>query len=117
MEGLREAIVHYLEGVPPEVIVIILAMLPILELRGAIPWAVEQIDLLLRLTAASTPNPRRMLDIGCGDGVLGRALMDRFPKATCGFVDNSEPMLERLNQKLSALLIASLICATSIQPD
>jgi uncharacterized membrane protein len=43
MEAVREAVVAYLAGVPPQVTVVILAMLPILELRGAIPWALAPI--------------------------------------------------------------------------
>jgi len=39
MEAVRAAVVAYLGGVPADVIVVVLAMLPILELRGAIPWA------------------------------------------------------------------------------
>jgi uncharacterized membrane protein len=39
MESVREAVVAYLQGLPPHGIVVVLSMLPILELRGAIPWA------------------------------------------------------------------------------
>lgn len=39
MEHLRESIVVALHGIPSEGITVILSMLPILELRGAIPWA------------------------------------------------------------------------------
>ncbi|MBD3335954.1 MAG: ligand-binding protein SH3 [Candidatus Eisenbacteria bacterium] len=39
MESVREAVVAFLAGVPPQGVTVVLAMLPILELRGAIPWA------------------------------------------------------------------------------
>ncbi|MBU1701866.1 MAG: small multi-drug export protein [Candidatus Eisenbacteria bacterium] len=52
MEAIREAIVAALQGVPPQVTVVILAMLPILELRGAIPWALAPIGGDLSLVEA-----------------------------------------------------------------
>jgi uncharacterized membrane protein len=39
MEALRDALLAHLQGVPAQGTVVLLAMLPILELRGAIPWA------------------------------------------------------------------------------
>ena len=38
--------------------------------RAAIPLALEQIDVMLRLIAACGRPVRRVLDLGCGDGVL-----------------------------------------------
>jgi uncharacterized membrane protein len=34
-----ESVIHFLQGLPREVITLLLATLPIAELRGAIPWA------------------------------------------------------------------------------
>lgn len=39
MESVRDAVIAYLQGVPTGGIVVFLSMLPLLELRGAIPWA------------------------------------------------------------------------------
>jgi uncharacterized membrane protein len=39
VEALRDTVVAWLQGIPPQGIVVVLSMLPILELRGAIPWA------------------------------------------------------------------------------
>ncbi len=61
--------------------------------RGGIPLAAEQICLLLRLVEAAVPDLHRFVDLGCGDGVLGRALLDRWPNARGVFLDFSEPML------------------------
>ena len=61
--------------------------------RGAIPLAAEQIDVMLRLIAACGRPVRRVLDLGCGDGVLGQAILDRFPGAQVVLADFSEPML------------------------
>jgi tRNA (cmo5U34)-methyltransferase len=47
--------------------------------RAAIPFAAEQIDIIVRLSrAARIPRLRPILDLGCGDGILGHALLDAF---------------------------------------
>ncbi len=61
--------------------------------RGAIPLAAEQLELLVRLTAKAQPQLRNFLDLGCGDGILGAALLHRFPQASGVFSDFSPPML------------------------
>ena len=62
--------------------------------RGALPLAAEQIDTLLRLLTAAGIPVRRVLDLGCGDGVLAAAVLDRFPGATAVGVDFSPAMLD-----------------------
>jgi translation initiation factor 1 len=42
--------------------------------RGAIPLAPEQIDVMLRVIKKTQPNVNTFLDLGCGDGILGRAI-------------------------------------------
>lgn len=69
--------------------------------RGAIPLAAEQIDVLLRVAAAAQPAPARILDLGCGDGVLAAALLDRFPGARATLLDFSEPMLAHARVRLA----------------
>ena len=63
--------------------------------RGAIPLAAEQIALLTRLARAAQPRPRAILDLGCGDGILGHALLDTFAAAAPALVlaDFSPAML------------------------
>jgi SAM-dependent methyltransferase len=70
--------------------------------RGGIPLAGEQIQLLLRLTEAAVPTGRRFLDLGCGDGVLGRSVLHRWPEAHGVFLDFAPPMLEACRQALGA---------------
>jgi tRNA (cmo5U34)-methyltransferase len=70
--------------------------------RAAIPLAQEQIDVLLRLIAAARPERvLSFLDLGCGDGVLANAVLDRFPGAHGVLADFSEPMLEAARRRLA----------------
>jgi SAM-dependent methyltransferase len=62
--------------------------------RGAIPLAEEQLDVMTRLLAACGRPVRSFLDIGCGDGVLSEAVLRRFGGARGVLLDFSEPMLE-----------------------
>jgi ubiquinone/menaquinone biosynthesis C-methylase UbiE len=71
-------------------------------LRAAFPQAQEQIDVLLRLIAAARgERVLSFLDLGCGDGVLANAVLDRFPSAHGVLADFSEPMLEAARQRLA----------------
>jgi ubiquinone/menaquinone biosynthesis C-methylase UbiE len=64
------------------------------EVRAAIPLAGEQIEIMLRLVARARQPVKRFLDVGCGDGVLSHAMLDRFPESSAVLVDFSAPMLE-----------------------
>lgn len=68
--------------------------------RGAIPLANEQIDIMLRLIRASQTEVNWVLDLGCGDGILGTAVLDQHPHAHAVFIDFSQPMLTAAQQRL-----------------
>ena len=70
--------------------------------RGAIPLAAEQIDIIIRLTRSARPTARTFLDLGCGDGILGHALLDAFVgnAPTAVFADFSPPMLDAARARL-----------------
>src|SRR5512139_2968832 len=68
--------------------------------RGGIPMAAEQIDAMLRVIDAHGGAVHHILDLGCGSGVLARALLARHPQAGCTLVDFSEPMLEAARAQL-----------------
>jgi SAM-dependent methyltransferase len=68
--------------------------------RGAIPLANEQINIMLRLIRASQTEVDWVLDLGCGDGILGTAVLDQYPQANGVFIDFSEPMLTAASQRL-----------------
>ena len=69
--------------------------------RAAIPLAQEQIDVMLRLIAACGRPIRRVLDLGCGDGVLAGAILARHPEADPVLADFSEPMLDAARKRLA----------------
>ena len=69
--------------------------------RGAIPFAEAQIDIMLRLIAACERPVERILDLGCGDGVLAAAILDRYPEAFAVLLDFSEPMLAAARKRFA----------------
>ena len=73
--------------------------------RGAIPLAAEQIDILVRLARAARPAARAILDLGCGDGILGHALLDVYHATapTVVLADFSPPMLDAARARLAGL--------------
>jgi tRNA (cmo5U34)-methyltransferase len=71
-------------------------------IRGGIPLAAEQLDVILRIVTKVLPTLDNLLDVGCGDGILGRAVMDAYPEARGTFVDFSEHMLAQAQQKTDA---------------
>ncbi len=67
--------------------------------RGAIPFASEQIEILLRIIKKFQPNLNSFLDLGCGDGILGRTLYNYWPDTKGIFTDFSKPMIEAAKLK------------------
>ncbi|MCX5814324.1 MAG: class I SAM-dependent methyltransferase [Proteobacteria bacterium] len=70
------------------------------EIRGAIPGANFQLEVLSKILSIWCPLPSRILDLGCGDGILGRMLLDTYPTVHVIFADFSEPMLEALRKQI-----------------
>ena len=68
--------------------------------RGAIPLAREQLLVMLRLLDTRRRPVRRFLDLGCGDGILGRTILSAHPNARGLFVDFSPAMLTACRQRL-----------------
>lgn len=71
------------------------------DVRGGVPYAADQIEMLLRVVAARPTPVRRFIDLGCGSGVLARAVLARYPEAQVVLVDFSEPMLAEARAALS----------------
>jgi len=70
--------------------------------RGAIPGANFQLEVLSKIVSMWCPMPSKILDLGCGDGALGRMLLDAHPTAHMIFADFSEPMLEALRKMVGS---------------
>ena len=71
-------------------------------IRGGLPMAAEQIDVMLRLIASLERPVNRFADLGCGNGILANAILARYPQATGALVDFSEPMLAQARLQLQA---------------
>ena len=67
--------------------------------RGAIPFANEQIDILLRVISSFKPDVTSFLDLGCGDGILGQVIFSKWNNAKGVFVDYSESMIKNAKSK------------------
>jgi tRNA (cmo5U34)-methyltransferase len=65
------------------------------ERRAAIPYHEDQLATLLHLVRHFRPDPRLIMDLGCGDGLLARRLLAVYPHAHALLLDISEPMLAR----------------------
>lgn len=70
-------------------------------------------DLLARVAAQ---NPRRVVDLGCGSGVLTATLARRWPDAIIEGLDSSEEMIDRTRALASARLRFRLADLHSWQP-
>ncbi len=62
--------------------------------RSAIPLATEQIEIILRIIQMARPQVNNFLDLGCGDGILGQAILSQDPDSQGVFLDFSETMIE-----------------------
>lgn len=79
--------------------------------RGAIPGAELQLAVLRKIVQLWVPSSTRILDLGCGDGILGRMLLDAFPSANAIFADFSDPMLDAVCAKLNGNPRATVVKA------
>ncbi len=68
--------------------------------QGAIPSAGAQLEVLLKIALFWNPEIRNVMDLGCGDGILGRTVKTEFPGAQMYFIDFSEPMLDAAKNKI-----------------
>ncbi|HMD79751.1 MAG TPA: methyltransferase domain-containing protein [Anaerolineales bacterium] len=70
-----------------------------LSYRGAIPLAQEQIGVMMSILKSRGQPVESFLDLGCGDGILGAAILGEYPSARSVFVDFSEPMLAQAREQ------------------
>lgn len=71
-----------------------------LSYRAAIPLAQEQIGVMMSILKIREEPIESFLDLGCGDGILGAAILGAYPNARGVLADFSEPMLEQAREQL-----------------
>lgn len=71
-----------------------------LSYREAIPLAQEQIGVMISILRSRPESVENFLDLGCGDGILGAAILGQYPSARGVLADFSEPMLEQARAQL-----------------
>jgi tRNA (cmo5U34)-methyltransferase len=86
------------------------------DVRGALPYAAEQFDAMLRLIAAGERPVTRFLDLGCGDGALSAVLLTRYPEADAVLLDFSPLMLQAAKARLTPQFAPRLIAADLSAP-
>ncbi|HUE97671.1 MAG TPA: class I SAM-dependent methyltransferase [Anaerolineales bacterium] len=72
-----------------------------LSYRAAIPLAQEQIGVMTSILKTREQAVEAFLDLGCGDGILGAAILGEYPSSHGVLVDFSEPMLEQAREQLN----------------
>jgi len=85
--------------------------------RGAIPAASLQLEVLGKIVNMWRPAPSEVLDLGCGDGILGRTLLDVHAAAHVTFADFSEPMLEAAKKQIGNNKQATVVKADFGTPE
>jgi len=63
------------------------------EVRGGVPYAADQLAVMMRLIGARGTPVRRIADLGCGSGVTARTILAQYSAADAVLVDFSEPMM------------------------
>ena len=71
-----------------------------LSYRAAIPLAQEQIGVMMSILKSREQPVETFLDLGCGDGILGAAILGEYPSSRGVLVDFSEPMLGQAREQL-----------------
>ena len=69
------------------------------NIREAIPLSDQQIAVMRQVIKADDRRVDSMLDLGCGDGILGAAVIEDHPGARGVFVDFSEAMIEAARRR------------------
>ncbi|MGO9644255.1 MAG: class I SAM-dependent methyltransferase [Candidatus Bathyarchaeia archaeon] len=70
------------------------------NIRGGIPFASEQNEVMMRLIQASKRPVEAFMDVGCGNGILAGAILRDYPRAIGTLVDFSDAMLSAAKRHL-----------------
>ena len=72
-----------------------------LSFRAAIPLAQEQIGVMVSILKSRAEPVENFLDLGCGDGILGAAVLGAYRSSRGVMVDFSQPMLDQARTQLA----------------
>src|SRR5688500_17658 len=72
-----------------------------LSFRAAIPLAQEQIGVMMSILKSRSEPVENFLDLGCGDGILGAAVLGAYPSSRGVLLDFSQPMLDQARTQLA----------------
>jgi tRNA (cmo5U34)-methyltransferase len=61
------------------------------------------LELIAEAAAVTTPNARRLLDVGCGAGNYTLKVLSRLPNLDVTLVDLSRPMLDKAQERIRAV--------------
>jgi SAM-dependent methyltransferase len=86
-------------------------------IRGAVPGADLQFSVMAKIAQRWCGSPGSFLDLGCGNGILGRFLFELFPSASGLYVDFSDPMLDAARENVGALPHVTIAKADFSSPD
>ena len=70
-----------------------------LSYRAAIPLAQEQIGVMMAILRSRAEPLESFLDLGCGDGILGAAILGEYPSSRGVLADFSESMLDQAREQ------------------
>jgi len=71
------------------------------DFRGAIPYALDHIEIMLEAIQMAAGEVKNFADIGCGNGILAGAILLKHPEARGTLVDFYEPVLKEAKHQLS----------------
>lgn len=72
------------------------------NVRGAIPSAETQIEVMLKIVSLWNPDIKKVMDLGCGDGILGKSILSKYPSVELYCLDFSDAMLEAARKNLGS---------------
>ena len=72
-----------------------------LSFRAAIPLAQEQIGVMISILKSRPEPVEKFMDLGCGDGILGAAVLGAYPSSRGVLLDFSQPMLDQAQTQLA----------------
>lgn len=70
------------------------------QVRGGIPFGAEQAKIMLQVIHHFNPDPKRIMDLGCGNGFLAELLLKTYPAASAILIDHSKPMVQAAREHM-----------------